>query len=251
MQWAPSTPSSVLSALSKRVCSSAGDSSLSGRSAGRGGERRGMSADHRIGARLCSMKGERIALTGDVLPSSEVAQQVRRARESDLCQVIELQQLEPSEESAAFLHFAHHEQSPGRGREPRVLDVSQFGIVGAGREHVDAPASGDLVEHPQLEPAFQRLHGQHYRRAQRKRLCGSEPRDAIGAASRECRPVRLASVFERDARLPSLSGGGAQNERAFLGDRGLGAPADRADASDGIDVFRLPILTEIVLIRGD
>jgi hypothetical protein len=70
-----------------------------------------------------SMQRQRVPSPRDVLPSAEVAQELRAARLPHQGEVIEPQLLEAPPESPAILDFSRDEQAPGSRRIARKLHV--------------------------------------------------------------------------------------------------------------------------------
>src|SRR5215472_3460099 len=146
------------------------------------------------------MQRERIAPPRHVLPAAEVGEQLRRAGLANESEIVEAQLLEAAPKAAALPDLARDQEAARAGSKAREIDVALLRLVRARRQDIERPASAARVEHPELPPALERLHGEHQAPALCDRLRRGDPDDPVGTAPDE-RRARTLDVGEGDAGL--------------------------------------------------
>ena len=126
---------------------------------------------------------------------------VARSSSSKLC----------TKRSSAF-DLACGQQLPAARHPAGEFDVAEIGAVGAGRRDIDAPAIAVAMEHPQLAPAFERLHGQGQGRALRVDARRIQPHGSERALAQQRRFRVVLLVDEQQAGLARLAGFGDELE---------------------------------------
>src|SRR5271155_1448935 len=103
------------------------------------------------------MQRQRIPPPRDILPSTEVPQELGAARLPHQGEVIESQLLEAPPESPTILYFSRDEQAPGARCVARKIYVALLGTVEPRRDHIDRPGASLFMKYPELAPALERL----------------------------------------------------------------------------------------------
>src|SRR5271156_6458645 len=192
------------------------------------------------------MKRQRVPTPREVLPSTEVPQQLGAARLTRQCKVIEPQLFEAAAESAMILYFSCDEEAPGARRVTRKIDIALLRIIEPRRKHVDRPTFNPFMKYPEFAPALERLHSEHQRRTLRDELYRGHPHYPVGTAPDEgggARPVRVLKGNTRLARTPRRR---AERQASALRWGQRSGPADGTHSQHRVQIFLPPVIAQVI-----